>query len=74
MKEVYAWVDKYGGSINGQLRRLGSSFDWERSVRLPALQNIFAAIRLHLVRKSNCIFCVYFSLRIGCHSFSASNH
>lgn len=32
MKEVYAWVDKYGGSINGQLRRLGSSFDWERSV------------------------------------------
>eukprot|EP00208_Stichococcus_sp_RCC1054_P003787 CAMPEP_0206141402 /NCGR_PEP_ID=MMETSP1473-20131121/12794_1 /ASSEMBLY_ACC=CAM_ASM_001109 /TAXON_ID=1461547 /ORGANISM="Stichococcus sp, Strain RCC1054" /LENGTH=1079 /DNA_ID=CAMNT_0053535961 /DNA_START=148 /DNA_END=3387 /DNA_ORIENTATION=+ len=32
LKEVYKWVEKYGGSINGQLRRLGSSLDWSRSV------------------------------------------
>ena len=32
------WVEKYGGSINGQLRRLGSSLDWTRSVRPTALR------------------------------------
>lgn len=46
LKEVYAWVDKYGGSINSQLRRLGSSFDWERSVSLAVLYRI-AVSRLH---------------------------
>lgn len=37
LAEVYVWVEKYGGSINGQLRRLGSSLDWTRSVRPTAL-------------------------------------
>ncbi|KAI8927212.1 hypothetical protein BC831DRAFT_453206 [Entophlyctis helioformis] len=29
--EVYAWKDEYVGRIYDQLRRIGSSFDWERS-------------------------------------------
>ena len=33
MEEVYKWVDQYGGTINQQLRRIGSSLDWNRQVR-----------------------------------------
>lgn len=28
--QVYAWVDVYGGRICDQLRRIGSSVDWDR--------------------------------------------
>ncbi|MFZ4542713.1 MAG: valine--tRNA ligase [Saprospiraceae bacterium] len=31
MKYAYEWKDKYGGIILGQLKRLGSSCDWERT-------------------------------------------
>ncbi len=30
--EVWQWVDQYGHRIHDQLRRLGSSVDWSRSV------------------------------------------
>ena len=30
--EVWQWVDQYGNRIHDQLRRLGSSVDWSRSV------------------------------------------
>lgn len=32
LKEVWEWVDQYGHRIHDQLRRLGSSVDWSRSV------------------------------------------
>uniref|UniRef100_A0A061RC03 Valine--tRNA ligase, mitochondrial n=1 Tax=Tetraselmis sp. GSL018 TaxID=582737 RepID=A0A061RC03_9CHLO len=32
LEEVYKWVDEYGGRICGQLRRIGSSVDWDRQV------------------------------------------
>mmetsp|Transcript_17141 Transcript_17141/g.42973 ORF Transcript_17141/g.42973 Transcript_17141/m.42973 type:complete len:1295 (-) Transcript_17141:143-4027(-) len=32
LKEVWQWVDEYGGRICDQLRRLGSSVDWSRKV------------------------------------------
>lgn len=32
LKEVYQWVEQYGNKIFVQLRRLGSSVDWSRSV------------------------------------------
>ena len=30
--QVWEWVDQYGHRIHDQLRRLGSSVDWSRSV------------------------------------------
>ncbi|XP_044506474.1 valine--tRNA ligase, mitochondrial 1-like isoform X2 [Mangifera indica] len=30
VSEVWKWKDKYGGTILGQLRRLGASLDWSR--------------------------------------------
>jgi valyl-tRNA synthetase len=30
LEEVYKWVEVYGGRICGQLRRIGSSVDWDR--------------------------------------------
>lgn len=30
LDEVYTWVDEYGNHICEQLRRLGSSVDWDR--------------------------------------------
>ena len=30
MAETYKWVDKYGGAICNQMRRLGTSCDWSR--------------------------------------------
>ena len=30
LTEVYKWVDEYGGTICNQLRRIGSSVDWDR--------------------------------------------
>ncbi|MEE8518121.1 MAG: valine--tRNA ligase, partial [Dehalococcoidia bacterium] len=32
VKRVWEWVEKYGGIINNQIRRLGASCDWSRSV------------------------------------------
>lgn len=32
MTEVFKWVDQYGGRICEQLRRMGSSVDWDRQV------------------------------------------
>jgi valyl-tRNA synthetase len=32
LAEVFKWVDEYGGRICTQLRRMGSSVDWERCV------------------------------------------
>jgi hypothetical protein len=32
LSEVFKWVDEYGGRICTQLRRMGSSVDWERCV------------------------------------------
>eukprot|EP01113_Clastostelium_recurvatum_P006197 TRINITY_DN1280_c0_g1_i1.p1 TRINITY_DN1280_c0_g1~~TRINITY_DN1280_c0_g1_i1.p1 ORF type:complete len:1101 (-),score=423.01 TRINITY_DN1280_c0_g1_i1:24-3326(-) len=32
IKEVWKWKEEYGGKINIQLRRLGSSLDWSREV------------------------------------------
>ena len=32
LREVFKWVDEYGGRICLQLRRMGSSVDWERCV------------------------------------------
>jgi valyl-tRNA synthetase len=32
LSEVFKWVDEYGGRICSQLRRMGSSVDWERCV------------------------------------------
>ena len=34
LEEVHAWVRTYGGKILGQLRRMGSSPDWNRLVLL----------------------------------------
>jgi valyl-tRNA synthetase len=31
MKHAWEWTEKYGGSILGQLKRLGASCDWERT-------------------------------------------
>ncbi|MGE5557186.1 MAG: valine--tRNA ligase [Bacillota bacterium] len=30
LERTWAWKEKYGGSITGQLKKLGSSCDWER--------------------------------------------
>ncbi|KAJ3188826.1 hypothetical protein HDU85_004540 [Gaertneriomyces sp. JEL0708] len=30
IKEVFKWKDQFGGKIYGQLRRVGSSLDWDR--------------------------------------------
>ena len=35
LEEVHAWVRTYGGKILGQLRRMGSTPDWNRLVRSP---------------------------------------
>lgn len=32
LSEVHSWVDEYGGRICDQLRRIGSSVDWDRKV------------------------------------------
>lgn len=32
LQEVFKWVDEYGGRICTQLRRMGSSVDWDRCV------------------------------------------
>jgi valyl-tRNA synthetase len=32
VKEVWSWVGEYGGRIQSQLRRMGSSVDWSRLV------------------------------------------
>jgi hypothetical protein len=32
LSEVFKWVDEYGGRICTQLRRIGSSVDWDRCV------------------------------------------
>jgi valyl-tRNA synthetase len=32
LKEVWSWVGEYGGRIQSQLRRMGSSVDWSRLV------------------------------------------
>lgn len=32
LAEVFKWVEEYGGRICSQLRRMGSSVDWERCV------------------------------------------
>lgn len=32
LSEVFKWVEEYGGRICSQLRRIGSSVDWDRCV------------------------------------------
>lgn len=34
LEEVWKWVREYGDRICDQLRRLGSSVDWDRKVRV----------------------------------------
>ena len=48
---MYKWVDQHGGNIQSQLRRMGSSVDWDRLV-FTMDENLSAAVteaflRLH---------------------------
>lgn len=47
--EVYKWVDQHGGNIRNQLRRMGSSVDWDRLV-FTMDDNLSAAVKEAFLR------------------------
>lgn len=47
LSEVFKWVEEYGGRICTQLRRIGSSVDWDRCV--------FTMDETRSVRQQQCI-------------------
>jgi valyl-tRNA synthetase len=46
---VWAWKDRYGGQIVGQLQRMGASLDWERE-RFTMDEGLVRAVRVAFVR------------------------
>ena len=49
VERVWAWKEKYGGEIIGQLRRMGCSCDWERQ-RFTMDEGLVRAVRVAFVR------------------------
>lgn len=49
LEEVWKWVREYGGRINDQLRRIGSSVDWSR-LAFTMDDNLSAAVLEAFVR------------------------
>ena len=49
LKRVWAWMDKYGGIINQQIRHLGASCDWTRE-RFTLDEGLSRAVREAFVR------------------------
>jgi len=47
--EVWKWKEEYGGAIENQLRKLGSSCDWSRD-RFTMDEGLSRAVREHFVR------------------------
>jgi hypothetical protein len=57
LSEVFKWVDEYGGRICTQLRRMGSSVDWERCVfTMDETRSVSAWTQccLHIAEDSAC--------------------
>ena len=49
LAEVFKWVEEYGGRICTQLRRMGSSVDWERCVfTMDETRSVSAVSYTHL--------------------------
>ncbi|MGE5587822.1 MAG: valine--tRNA ligase [Clostridia bacterium] len=49
VRRVWQWKEKYGGTIRGQLQRLGASCDWERE-RFTMDEGLSRAVRQVFVR------------------------
>lgn len=49
LQQVFKWVKEYGGKIFGQLRRMGSSVDWER-LAFTMDDNLVTAVQEAFVR------------------------
>ena len=49
LKRVWAWKEKYGGTIISQLKRMGASCDWERE-RFTMDEGCSAAVREVFIR------------------------
>jgi valyl-tRNA synthetase len=49
IERVWAWKERYGGEIIGQLKRMGASLDWERE-RFTMDEGLVRAVRVAFVR------------------------
>jgi valyl-tRNA synthetase len=49
IERVWAWKERYGGEIIGQLKRMGASLDWERE-RFTMDDGLVRAVRVAFVR------------------------
>ena len=49
IERVWAWKERYGGEIIGQLQRMGASLDWERE-RFTMDDGLVRAVRVAFVR------------------------
>lgn len=49
LEQVFKWVKTYGGKIFGQLRRMGSSVDWDR-LAFTMDDNLVTAVQEAFVR------------------------
>lgn len=49
LEQVFRWVKEYGGKIFGQLRRMGSSVDWDR-LAFTMDDNLVTAVQEAFVR------------------------
>ena len=59
LEEVHKWVGTYGGKILGQLRRMGSSPDWSRLVRVSCTYSALYMSHplLHVQKHQTCLPC-----------------
>ena len=49
VERVWAWKERYGGEIIGQLKRMGASLDWDRE-RFTMDEGLVRAVRVAFVR------------------------
>ena len=49
VERVWAWKERYGGEIIGQLKRMGASLDWDRE-RFTMDEGLVGAVRVAFVR------------------------